>query len=379
MTRFTSFLLYCFILSVLVPHNANASTRYYQPRSKKPSVEIDLSILGQQPPQERGTTFPKQRIMPKAVPKTMAPPPLSIVPRVDFEHERLLSPVPVKNPRLIKRIISNAPPVTPIIIRPIQKPVKVILYKGTVPMAKPPRGIKTARTPNKTPLIKPVMPAQRKIVIEQEAPIAPVLSAFPDKPLLEKPKVKAMLIKPLKMAPVADQEIEKLPEPEMALKDALTVETETESAIEEEPTEIIEASEVQPTGIEDILALPVEAVEQEIVVAPKPDLSEIPSLKDLSLEFTGSSSELSSGAKKQLDKIVIQLEIRDSQRLQLRAYAIGADGSRSSARRLSLARALAVRSYLMDKGIRPTRVDVRALGSETDRTPIDRVDMIFIK
>lgn len=377
MIRFTSFLLCCFILSALAPDNANASTRYYQQRSKNPSVEIDLSILGQQPPQERGAAFPKQVIMPKAMPKmTIAPPPSSFpVPRSNFEQEKTSPSMPVKNPRLIKRVISNAPTVAPIVIRPIQKPVKVIHYKGAMPMAKPPRDVKAAQVLKKTPLIKPNLPIQKKTVVEQVAPITPVLSAFPDKPLLEKSKAKAMLIKPLKMAPAVDQKIEKLPEPEVVVEEPAI-----EIVAEIEPAEVsVSQDAVEPTGIEDILALPVEEVEQEVVVAPKPDLSEIPSLKDLSIEFTDSSSELSSGAKKQLDKIVVQLKIRDNQRLQLRAYAVGADGSRSSARRLSLARALAVRSYLMDKDIRPTRVDVRALGSETDRTPIDRVDMIFIK
>jgi len=33
----------------------------------------------------------------------------------------------------------------------------------------------------------------------------------------------------------------------------------------------------------------------------------------------------------------------------------------------------------MDKGIKAVRLDVRALGSETDQTPIDRVDLVFVR
>jgi outer membrane protein OmpA-like peptidoglycan-associated protein len=41
---------------------------------------------------------------------------------------------------------------------------------------------------------------------------------------------------------------------------------------------------------------------------------------------------------------------------------------------LSLTRALAVRAYLMDKGIADTRIDVRALGVAASGPP-DRVDI----
>ena len=63
-------------------------------------------------------------------------------------------------------------------------------------------------------------------------------------------------------------------------------------------------------------------------------------------------------------------------RLQIRAYAAStvSDGG-SGARRLSLTRALAVRQYLIDKGIRSTRIDVRALGAPTDGSTADRVEV----
>lgn len=95
--------------------------------------------------------------------------------------------------------------------------------------------------------------------------------------------------------------------------------------------------------------------------------------------FSGDSSELSDGGRKALEQAA-QLMTRDpSLRLQLLAYAGGVDGSRGSARSMSLARALAVRSYLMGRGIRSTRVEVRALGAQTNTTPIDRVDLVYIK
>ncbi len=61
------------------------------------------------------------------------------------------------------------------------------------------------------------------------------------------------------------------------------------------------------------------------------------------------------------------------------AYAGGDNDNASQARRLSLSRALAVRSYLIEQGVRSTRIDVRALGNKTDVEPADRVDLILSK
>ena len=66
-------------------------------------------------------------------------------------------------------------------------------------------------------------------------------------------------------------------------------------------------------------------------------------------------------------------------RLQLLAYAGGQDLSTSKARRMSLSRALAVRAFLIDKGVRSTQIDVRALGSKTNEKPINRIDFNLTK
>lgn len=103
----------------------------------------------------------------------------------------------------------------------------------------------------------------------------------------------------------------------------------------------------------------------------------VPTLADLTLSFAGNSSDLSPEAQRKLDSIVNQLRGMPDGRIQVRGFASGENGGQSSARRISLSRVLSVRSYLMDKGIKPTRVDVRAQGSDTDRTPLDRVDLLF--
>ena len=65
-------------------------------------------------------------------------------------------------------------------------------------------------------------------------------------------------------------------------------------------------------------------------------------------------------------------------RLQLKAYAEGIGNDTSKARRLSLSRALAVRSFLIENGLRSTRIDVRALGLARDGDVPDRVDIVLL-
>ena len=62
--------------------------------------------------------------------------------------------------------------------------------------------------------------------------------------------------------------------------------------------------------------------------------------------------------------------------LQVLAYASGDEENASKARRLSLSRALAVRSFLIDQGVHSTRIEVRALGNKVPEGPADRVDLV---
>lgn len=76
-------------------------------------------------------------------------------------------------------------------------------------------------------------------------------------------------------------------------------------------------------------------------------------------------------------KILPELSANPDLRIQIHGFATSADNGQTSARRISLARALSVRAYLMDSGVDPNRLDIRALGDETETTPIDRVDILF--
>ena len=64
--------------------------------------------------------------------------------------------------------------------------------------------------------------------------------------------------------------------------------------------------------------------------------------------------------------------------LLLQAYASVSTTTTSNARRLSLKRALSVRSLLIENGVRSTRINVRALGNANDHNSADRVDILYV-
>ena len=98
-----------------------------------------------------------------------------------------------------------------------------------------------------------------------------------------------------------------------------------------------------------------------------------------SVAFAAGEANLSTAGKKQLDGLAARLEKQANIRMQLLAYASGENLSASKARRLSLSRALAIRSYLISKGVRSTRIDVRALGNKVPVGRPDRVDLKIIQ
>lgn len=97
------------------------------------------------------------------------------------------------------------------------------------------------------------------------------------------------------------------------------------------------------------------------------------------VDFAAGTASLTPEAKHELDAVAKSLENDNHRRIQLVAYAIGTDDDANEARRLSLSRALNVRAYLIDRGVRNTRMDVRALGNRPDHgKPVDRVDILFL-
>ena len=99
----------------------------------------------------------------------------------------------------------------------------------------------------------------------------------------------------------------------------------------------------------------------------------------ISMEFKGRLTNLQSDQEVALKSDILpRLKANPAQRLQIQAFASHNSNEESEARRISLARALAVRAYLLENGIDPSRMDVRALGSNTTAKMSDRVDLVFL-
>lgn len=89
------------------------------------------------------------------------------------------------------------------------------------------------------------------------------------------------------------------------------------------------------------------------------------------IAFEPDSADLPETGTTLLAGIAARLARDENTRLQLRAYAQGSRDTPGEARRLSLNRALVVRAFLVDQGIRGTRIDVRALGATAPDVPVD--------
>lgn len=245
-------------------------------------------------------------------------------------------PAPVTPQPARNRIISQPPRLKEQTLQP--------LLPRTTPAGKPivstPPDVGTATAP-----VRPSAPAVPKMAAQPVAPVAadPLPEAVPVAPVEQSAPVTPV-------APVATAP--------------------TPAAAEETPAPPRPSLEIVGAPLADVNA-PSDPAETAMPVVPVID--------DLTLNFPGNSSDLTAESQKKLDAVIRQMGEMIEGRLQVRGYATGEDGSQSSARRIALSRALAVRSYMMDKGIKPTRVDVKAAGKETDRQPLDRVDLIFAR
>jgi outer membrane protein OmpA-like peptidoglycan-associated protein len=63
--------------------------------------------------------------------------------------------------------------------------------------------------------------------------------------------------------------------------------------------------------------------------------------------------------------------------LQIQSFASQNNLLGTDSQSISMARAIEAKKILIDLGINEQRVDIRALGSQTNRDPIDRVDLVF--
>ncbi|PCJ99693.1 MAG: hypothetical protein COA45_02420 [Zetaproteobacteria bacterium] len=80
-----------------------------------------------------------------------------------------------------------------------------------------------------------------------------------------------------------------------------------------------------------------------------------------------------------LEKHAIRILTEDkSLEIQIHAYATPIEGESYSDVRISLARALEIRSFLIDKNIEPSRLKLTPVGHDKKNGSNDRIDLIFV-
>ncbi|MCB2109307.1 MAG: OmpA family protein [Rhodobacteraceae bacterium] len=121
--------------------------------------------------------------------------------------------------------------------------------------------------------------------------------------------------------------------------------------------------------------------EQQTASLPSPDqtAAEQEGADTRSLSFAAGSSEVAANVQAEIQTLAGRMANDRSLRLQLLAYASDAENNTSRARRLALDRAVAVRNMLIDAGVERTRIEVRALGDQSDSGPPDRVDAVALQ
>ena len=280
---------------------------------------------------------------------------------------KLKAPQPKKaepKTEVVKKDIPDAPP-------PTVKPVAAVKEKSAPELAKE----EVVAPPEPAVIEKPEEVAKEKpkeiISAEPEAPKAPppppepVPAPVPVTPVAKAPAAPEPAVeKPVKLEakPAEELKEEKIAEPVAPPAPPPAVK------VPEPPKVVAKLPEAEPTK-----------PEAPAVASLPPTGATIGDGHSMRVLFEADSAKLPGDAREELRELAASMTNQEGLRLQLLAYAGGAEMSSSVARRLSLSRALAVRSYLIENGVRSTRIDVRALGNKTSDTETERVDITVIE
>ncbi|HEY1412310.1 MAG TPA: OmpA family protein [Rhodopila sp.] len=100
-----------------------------------------------------------------------------------------------------------------------------------------------------------------------------------------------------------------------------------------------------------------------------------PAAGGLRLTFAPGQSDLNPESIASIKQLAASAPAGDETTFSVEAYAPGTANDPSTARRLSLSRAMAVRSALVVDGVPSAQIFVRALGQQYGNGPPDRVDI----
>lgn len=289
----------------------------------------------------------KQTAAPQASP-TLAvanpPPPSAALPP---------APEPAPAPALAPSVAAKEKPKPP---QPVVAK-QAVVAKQVEKVSPKPETAAVAKAPVSTPAPVAAKPVEAKTAPIKVAEIAPppvTPTASPAPAPVEDPK------------PVVEQ----IAEP------AIEAAEKTVAAVTESAGKVAAQTRALPELITPPPA-PVPAAQTAAAPAVPPEAA-APAMGDddsLTISFAANSAQLPDNATGMLDRLATRMKADESLQVQLLAYAEGEDASASKARRLSLQRAVTIRSFLADKGVRSTRMVVRALGNKVPDGPADRVDL----
>jgi outer membrane protein OmpA-like peptidoglycan-associated protein len=216
------------------------------------------------------------------------------------------------------------------------------------------------------------------------SPAVPVVAPAPP-PVVEMPKAKKQQMAKAAPKPVkkpAKKTAAKAPAPRKQKTAKAAVEKPMAAKVVKPTVKIPQPPKAAPPSapppqipVKKAQAKPVQ--KEQAALPPVPETTKTG--RALRVSFGAKASKIPVSAKKGLQSLAAKLKSEKTLRLQLMAYAGGNSLSASKARRLSLSRALSVRSFLIENGVRSTRIDVRALGSKTTEKPLNRVDVNIVE
>lgn len=340
------------LIAMLMASTAAAAQNYVAAnRYNNPDVVVNFDILG------GGMTAPMPHFPPPVMrPPMPAPQPVQLTPPAP----RLMpAPVPMAQPMQVPQAMP-AP-------RPPMDMTNVHLAPPRVPMMDAPPA-----APAEPARMVPPMP-----VLDQplaDAPPAP----RPEKSSASRQLLAQARAEAAESEPVAASAKKSAARSPVLFDDVMPPPPQDELAPAPKAVGSQKASSVLPMQ----LGLPQEEPLPPVAaVAPQPPVKKetapVDNFEAYRLFFADKASSLSPEEDKVLRGLITKLKRDEKIRVQILAFAASTPDTASAARRLSLTRALAVRSAMVSDGINAERMEVRAMGGGDKTQPPDRVDLVF--
>lgn len=342
-----------------------------------PSISIDLSVLddGGHAPQ-LGAQMPSGQVPstsrrggsqapgPQAPVSTLYIQPSGTFALPPQTKVLIAEPTPEVMPEAAPADVAEAPaPVAPAPVTPapvIAEPEAVAEITPVVPAPE----VAAPAVPEAP--VEPAAPAAQDVAKAEPEPVA----APEPVPVVTPEPAPEPIAEPVQAEPATQQTP---PPPPQALTQ------DTPAPVAAEPEAAPQTAPQTPSSSVQV-ALPPKLAETQPGVASLPSpTGPLADGDSMRIVFEHDSSKLPSTARDALKALSDRMGQQESLRLQLLAYAGDTDTSASAARRLSLSRALAVRSYLIENGVRSTRIDVRALGNKSTEEVTERVDITVVE